>query len=133
MLIECGVPSARKTSVLLGFAALGVFWGAWGAALPAVQRRSGATDAELGLALLLVGVGALVSMRATGVLIDHVGPRFTRISVVLFGFAALLPGLAGSSVELYAFGLVVGAASGAMDVAIKPTRSIGRSVLAARS
>jgi MFS family permease len=105
-------------SVLLGFAALGVFWGAWGAALPAVQRRSGATDAELGLALLLLGFGALVSMRATGVLIDRLGPRLTPISVGLFGLAGLLPGLAGSPVELYAFGFVVGAASGAMDVAI---------------
>jgi MFS family permease len=107
-----------RTSVLLGFAALGIFWGAWGAALPAVQRRSDASDAELGLALLLVGLGALVSMRATGVLIDRVGSRLTPISVAVFGLAGLLPGLAGSPVELYAFGLVVGAASGAMDVAI---------------
>ena len=109
---------ASRTSVLLGFAALGVFWGAWGAALPAVQRRSEATDAELGLALLLVGLGALVSMRATGVLIDRVGSRLTPISVAVFGLAGLLPGLASSPAELYAFGLVVGAASGAMDVAI---------------
>jgi MFS family permease len=109
---------ASRTSVLLGFAALGIFWGAWGAALPAVQRRADATDAELGLALLLLGLGALVSMRATGVLIDRVGPRLTPISVAVFGLAALLPGLAGSPVELYAFGLLVGAASGALDVAI---------------
>jgi hypothetical protein len=45
----------ERNRVLIGFAALGIFWGAWGAALPAVQRRSGASDAELGLALLLVG------------------------------------------------------------------------------
>jgi MFS family permease len=109
---------ARQNSVLLGFAALGVFWGAWGAALPAVQRRSGATDAELGLALLLVGVGALISMRATGVVIDRVGPRLTPISVGLFGLTGVLPGLAGSPVALYVTGLLVGAASGAMDVAI---------------
>jgi MFS family permease len=57
-------------------------------------------------------------MRATGVLIDRVGSRLTPISVGVFGLAGLLPGLAGSPVELYVFGLVVGAASGAMDVAI---------------
>lgn len=107
-----------RDRVLLGFAALGVFWGAWGAALPAVQRRSGVTDAELGLALLLVGVGALVAMRATGVVIDRVGPGLTRVSVGLFGLASLLPGLAGSPVELYVVGLLIGAASGSMDVAI---------------
>jgi MFS family permease len=109
---------AARTSVLLGFAALGVFWGALGAALPAVQRLSETSDAELGLALLLVGFGALVSMRATGVLMDRVGPRLTPLSVGSFGLAALLPGLAGSPAELYVFGLLVGAASGAMDVAI---------------
>jgi MFS family permease len=112
------VPGERRTSVLLGFAALGVFWGAWGAALPAVQRRSGTTDAELGLALLLVGLGALVAMRATGVVMDRVGPRLTPISVAIFGLTGLLPGLAGSPVELFAYSLLVGAASGAMDVAI---------------
>ena len=112
------MPSGRKSSVLVGFAALGVFWGAWGAALPAVQRRSGASDAELGLALLLIGLGALVSMRATGVVMDRIGPRLTPVSVAIFGFAGVLPGLATSSWELYAFSLVLGAASGAMDVAI---------------
>lgn len=110
--------AAGRRSVVLGFAAFGVFWGAWGAALPAVQRRSETSDAELGLGLLLVGLGALVAMRATGVLIDRVGPRLTRISVALFGLAGLLPALASSPVELYVFALLVGAASGAMDVAI---------------
>jgi MFS family permease len=109
---------ASRSRVLAGFAALGVFWGAWGAALPAVQRRSGATDAELGLALLVVGLGALVSMRATGVVIDRIGPRLTPVTVAIFGVAGLLPGLAGSPWELFLFLLVVGTTSGAMDVAI---------------
>jgi MFS family permease len=104
--------------VLLGFAALGIFWGAWGAALPAVQQRSGATDAELGVALLLVGLGALISMRAAGVVIDRVGPRLTPATVAIFAIVGLLPGLAGSPWELALFLLVLGAASGAMDVAI---------------
>jgi MFS family permease len=103
---------------LVGFAALGVFWGAWGAALPAVQRRAGADDGELGLALVLVGVGALVSMRATGVLGDRFGPRLTPVAVGAFGLAGVLPGLAHSPGQLYFYLLVVGATSGAMDVAI---------------
>jgi MFS family permease len=109
------VPRAR---VLLGFAALGIFWGAWGAALPAVQRSSGASDAELGVALLLVGVGALLSMRGTGVLLDHLGPKLTPVTIALFGLAGLLPAVAGSPEALYVVLFVVGATSGAMDVAI---------------
>jgi MFS family permease len=108
----------RRARLLLGFAALGVYWGAWGAALPAVQRAAGASDAELGLALLLVGLGALVSMRGTGVLIDRFGPRLTPVTVAAFGLAALLPAFAHSSVELWLYLIVLGATSGAMDVAI---------------
>jgi MFS family permease len=103
---------------LIGFAALGIFWGVWGAAVPAVQRQTGASDGELGLALVLVGVGALVSMRAAGVLGDRFGPRLTPIAVGAFGLAGVLPGLAHSPAQLYLYLLVIGATSGAMDVAI---------------
>jgi MFS family permease len=103
---------------LVGFAALGVFWGAWGAALPALQRQAGADDGELGLALVLVGFGALVSMRATGVIMDRVGPRLTPITVGLFGLTGILPALADSPGVLYLVSLLIGATSGAMDVAI---------------
>jgi MFS family permease len=107
-----------RLRVLAGFAALGLFWGAWGAALPAVQRRSGATDAELGVALLLVGLGALVSTRATGVVIDRVGPMVTPVTVGAFAITGLLPGLATSPASLAVYLLILGATSGAMDVAI---------------
>lgn len=108
----------RRARVLLGFAALGIFWGSWGAALPAVQRSSGASDAQLGLALLLVGLGALLSMRAMGVVLDHLGPKLTPLVVALFGLTAVLPALAGSPAQLYVVLFVVGATSGAVDVGI---------------
>jgi MFS family permease len=108
----------RRSSVLAGFAALGVYWGAWGAALPAVQRRSEASDGELGLALLLVGLGALVSMRATGVVMDRFGPGLTPVTVAALGLAGVLPALAESPGALFGSALLLGATSGAMDVAI---------------
>ena len=49
---------------------------------------------------------------------DRLGPRFTPVSVGAFGLAGLLPGLADSPLELSAALFVVGATSGAMDVAI---------------
>ena len=107
-----------RTRALIGFAALGVWWGAFGAALPAIQRNAHVGDAELGLGLLLLGLGALVSMRATGVLMDRAGPALTPVAIGLFGVTGLLPALADSPRELYLFLLVVGATSGAMDVAI---------------
>jgi MFS family permease len=107
-----------RTRALIGFAALGVWWGAFGAALPAIQGNAEAGDAELGLGLLLLGLGALVSMRATGVLMDRAGPAVTPVAIGLFGLTGLLPALADSPGELYLFLLVVGATSGSMDVAI---------------
>jgi MFS family permease len=111
------IQSAR-TRALIGFAALGVYWGALGAALPAVQRRSDASDAELGAALVVLAFGALLAMRATGVLMDRLGPTVTPYTVGAFAVAGVLPGLATSPLQLSAAVFVVGAASGAMDVAI---------------
>jgi hypothetical protein len=63
--------------VLLCFAAFGAFWGAWGASLPAVPQCAGVSDAQLRLALLLVGLGALASMRLAGALFDRFGGALT--------------------------------------------------------
>lgn len=111
-------PLSPRTRALIGFAGLGLFWGAFGAALPALQRRADASDAELGLALVVLAFGALLSMRATGVLMDRFGAALTPVAVGAFAATGLLPGLAGSPVELAAALFVLGAASGAMDVAI---------------
>jgi predicted MFS family arabinose efflux permease len=107
-----------RTRALLGFAGFGLFWGAWGAVLPAVQSHAGASDAELGLALLCIGAGALVSMRPAGALVDRLGPAVLPVVVVLFAAAALLPGLAVSPLALAGALLALGALSGAVDVAI---------------
>jgi hypothetical protein len=57
-------------------------------------------------------------MRATGAVIDRLGARTTAVTVAALGVAAFLPGLAGSPAQLALALLVLGAASGAMDVAI---------------
>jgi MFS family permease len=104
--------------VLGGFAAFGVFWGAWGATLPAVQAHAGVDDGQLGIALLCIGAGALVSMRAAGTLVDRWGAPALPATLAAFGAAAALPGLATSTVGLCVALLVLGATSGAVDVAI---------------
>jgi predicted MFS family arabinose efflux permease len=104
--------------VLGGFAAFGAFWGAWGATLPAIQSHAGVDDGQLGIALLCIGAGALASMRPAGTLVDRWGAPALPAVLALFGAAALLPALATSAVGLGAALLVLGAASGAVDVAI---------------
>lgn len=106
-----------------GFAAFGLFWGAWGAILPAIRVGAGVNDGELGVALLMIGLGALVSMRLTGYLIDRYGGVVLPVVMVLFGLCGVLPALAGSAVSLSAALLLLGATSGATDVAINAAGS----------
>ncbi|MFI7065063.1 MFS transporter [Kribbella sp. NPDC050124] len=113
---------------LVGFGAFGLFWGAWGAILPAVRSESGVGDGELGIALLMVGLGALASMRFTGYLIDRYGGAVLPVVVVLFGACGVLPALADSAVTLSGALLLLGATSGATDVAINATGSHAEAV-----
>lgn len=110
--------AAERLQALAGFMAFGLFWGAWGAVLPAVQVSSGSTDGELGTALLMIGLGALVSMRLTGHLVDRLGAPVLPVVMVGFAVAGVLPAFAGSPVALGAALLLLGALAGATDVGI---------------
>ncbi len=101
------------------FAAFGIFWGAWGAALPALRTQAGVSEGQLGTALLFVGLGALPTMTVTGRAVDHFGLRIAGWLVAALATAGLLITTVGHGVELLIVGmLVVGASSGAADVAI---------------
>jgi predicted MFS family arabinose efflux permease len=104
--------------VIATFALFGVFWGAWGASLPQIEHAARAGSGTLGLALLLVGVGALGTMRLTGHLSDRLGPMVVPGTLVTLAFTWMLPPLARSSAVLAATLLLVGASSGAYDVTI---------------
>jgi MFS family permease len=125
------MPGRHRT--LLGFAAFGAFWGSWGAVLPGVREHAGVDDGELGLALLWIGAGALLSMRLAGSLVDRFGSRMLPATVAVFALCAALPGLAGSLPALSAALLALGAASGAFDVAVNAegvrTEAAGRPVM----
>ncbi len=110
--------AAGRLRVLGGFAAFGAFWGSWGAALPALQAHAGVSDGQLGIALLCIGAGALLTMRVAGSALDRWGAPALPAALAAFAAAAALPGLATSPVALSAALLVLGATSGAVDVAI---------------
>ena len=112
-----GDDSARHR-VLVAFAAFGIWWGGWGAALPAVQTNAGVDDGQLGAALLFVAAGGLALMRLTGALLDRFGGVVLPIAAVALGGAGLAPVFAAGFPPLAASLLLIGAASGALDVAI---------------
>lgn len=103
-------------SPLMGFLAMGIFWGVWGALIPDVKAMVGADDQAFGLALMCVALGAVPAMLVGGRLLDRFGQRLLPACVLLFALAVLLPGLARTPVELGAALLLVGIGSGLMDV-----------------
>ncbi|RCV57579.1 MFS transporter [Marinitenerispora sediminis] len=109
----------RSAAPYLAFAGLGTFWGIWGATLPLLRERAGVTDGEFGIALLFVGAGALPAMLATGRLIDALGLRVAGVLLAALGLSGVLvAGAAANFAALCAAIFLVGASSGATDVAI---------------
>jgi MFS family permease len=102
-----------------GFACFGSFWGVWGASVPRIQAQAGVTDGELGVALTLVGAGALPAMLVTGRFLDRLGPGPTPVLVAAFGIAGAGMACTAHGAASLAAGLaVVGVCSGAVDVAV---------------
>ena len=109
----------RRAPTLAGFVALGLFWGAWAAVLPSVQRATGASKAGLGVALFFVAVGSLPAMLLiAGPAVDRFGSRAVAIACLAFAGATTLPGLAGSLPVLAVTLVAAGAGSGVLDVGI---------------
>jgi MFS family permease len=125
--------SAGRARALTGFAALGLFWGTWGAELPAVKSHSGADDAALGVALFCIGVGALLAMRPAGLLVDRRGRGLLPGATAVFAIFGFLPALTTSPAQLSGALLLLGATSGSLDVVINAegvrSEATGRPVL----
>lgn len=122
-------------AVAAAFALNGVLLGCWASRVPAVAANFGLGEGGLGLLLLVMGVGALVSFPVAGKLADRFGAvRVTRwiaavylVSIMLVGVAPVVPVLA---LALFMFGM----SHGAMDVtmnawAAEVERHMGRSVM----
>ncbi len=122
-------------SVAAAFALNGVLLGCWASRVPAVASGFGLSEAALGLLLLVMGVGALVSFPIAGKLADRFGAvRVTRwiaavylVSIALVGLAPVVPAL---GLALFLFGMCHGAMAVAMNSwAAEVERHMGRSVM----
>lgn len=102
-------------------AAWGIFWGVWAAVLPAIKEQLELTTGELGLVLSAVPVGAIPAMALAGRLARG-RERAAMITVtLLFCLAVVAVAVAGAGGPPYRMGvalLLLGAASGALDVTL---------------
>jgi MFS family permease len=124
---------SARTGLIAVSGVWGVFWGAWGGLLPAVQDQAGASTSSLGLALVAIPVGAIPAMALTGWL----ARRRERIALVVaaLAFASSIAALGpvSSPAQLGVVLVLVGSTSGALDVCLnlmtaRVERETGRSL-----
>ncbi|GMA17089.1 MFS transporter [Deinococcus metallilatus] len=110
---------AARRALATVFLINGTLFATWAVNIPGVRDRLGLTAAQVGLALLAVGLGSLVSMPLTGGWTARFGSdRVTRVAVVLSMLALLPPILAPNLVTLVLALALLGALNGALDVAM---------------
>ncbi|MDX6197045.1 MAG: hypothetical protein QOJ79_196 [Actinomycetota bacterium] len=110
---------AEKRGLLIGFGVFGSFWGAWAALLPAVKAQTGVSDGALGLALAVIALTAVPATLVGGRVVDRLGAaRVLPATMLAFALAAPLPGLAHRLGTLLPGFVLLGLASGALDIAL---------------
>ncbi|MFB6816237.1 MFS transporter [Streptomyces sp. NPDC056347] len=113
-------PSPRlRTALTLFFALDGFLFAGWVVRIPAIKHQTGASAATLGLALLGVSAGAVVTMMFAGRLCRRFGSHpVTAVCGVLLSLAIALPAQTHSALSLGLVLLLFGAAYGGMNVAM---------------
>jgi MFS family permease len=110
---------AAHRAVLALFTLNGALFGAWASRVPAIKAKFGLDEAELGLVLLCMAGGAVLSFPIAGRLTDAAGaPAVTRLAAVVYVPLLPLLGLAPEPWLLAVALLLFGAAFGSMDVAM---------------
>lgn len=100
------------------FALDGFIFAGWVVRIPAIKEQTGASASTLGLALLGVSAGAVVTMMFTGRLCRRYGSHpVTVVCGILLSLSVALPPLTHSTWALGAVLLIFGAAYGGINVA----------------
>ncbi|BFO19383.1 hypothetical protein SHKM778_57710 [Streptomyces sp. KM77-8] len=114
-----GTDLVRLRLALTAFFALdGFVFAGWVVRIPAIKEQTGASASTLGLALLGVSAGAVITMTLTGRLCRRYGSHLvTVVCAVLLCLSVGLPPLTHSAVALGVVLLLFGAAYGGINVA----------------
>ncbi|PPS68444.1 MULTISPECIES: MFS transporter [Streptomyces] len=107
-----------RIALTVFFALDGFVFAGWVVRIPAIKAQTGASASTLGLALLGVSAGAVITMILTGRLCRRYGNhRVTVVCAVLLSLSVALPPLTHSALALGLVLLLFGAAYGGINVA----------------
>ncbi len=108
-----------RTALTVFFALDGFLFAGWVVRIPAIKEQTGASASDLGLALLGVSAGAVVTMTLTGRLCRRFGSHPVTVAcAALMSLSIALPPLTHSALTLGLVLLVFGAAYGGINVAM---------------
>ncbi|MCF0054978.1 MFS transporter [Dyadobacter sp. CY356] len=110
--------AARRASLLI-FLVCGIGLSSWAPMVPFAKTNLGLDDAALGLVLLSLGAGAILTMPFTGFFINKFGSRKVMLAAaIMIAIALPILLLTKSAWELAAVLFIFGAAIGSIDVAM---------------
>ncbi|MFD1702296.1 MFS transporter [Methylopila henanensis] len=124
-----------RISVAAIFLVSGAGLGVWAAHIPLLKAGLGLDDAGLGFVLLAMGVGAVLAMPVTGLVLHRFGAAPTTIVAgALFSAAVALPPHAPGAAALMASAFMLGALIGGLDVAMNAhaaaiEKALGRPIM----
>ena len=108
-----------RAATFLMFVVNGAVVGTWFASIPGIQSSLGASGTEIGLIILVLAVGALVSQQVTGQLLVRFSSRRVLLGTsFVMPVLTVLPLLAPTALSLAIVMFGFGALNTAMDVAM---------------
>ncbi|MEM8948652.1 MAG: MFS transporter [Pseudomonadota bacterium] len=108
-----------RLGTCLVFFICGIGHGTWAPRLAEIKAGIGASDGELGLSLLMLGIGALIAMPVTGALVGRFGSKTVSFATAFAqGIVFPLMAFAWSWVTLGLAMFLYGVALGSLDVAM---------------
>jgi len=112
--------SKAKRATQLVFLICGLGLSSWAPMVPFVKDRLLLNEADLGLLLLPLGLGAIIMMPLSGILMDKVGSRkviaaATLLVALVIPLLLLIPSYSGMAIALFLFGSGLGVVDVAMN------------------
>ncbi|MFD4992290.1 MFS transporter [Cellulosimicrobium cellulans] len=137
-LTDRAVVARARWALMVQFGLFGVIGASWMSRLPSVREALGISASQLGLLLVVGGLGSLVSVVSAGAVVARFGSRTTLVvatvgNVVGFGLVALGTGTGG--VVLFAVGAFLNGVCGALTnvpiniCAASVEQHVGRAIL----
>jgi predicted MFS family arabinose efflux permease len=132
-----GPVRAATRATYLVFAVSGFGFASWASRIPQVKARLGLDPAALGLLLLAIALGSVVSLPLAGTLVARWGSRWTATVMATLSTAALLTvafgylaGVVPVAIGLFFFGVSAGIWDVSMNVqGAAVERRLGRSIM----